>query len=529
MIKAFFRLWLLVFVPFIILIYPSPYNPVNHINEWMVKDRLVAGHQGTFYLIEEKLRQYPQQEWPERILDIASGFDYELKLLTLTSASEEVSDIELLRSGGYVVYDIPLTVLWRRIPESDWVISMLLQASEDQVTSSTASGTLNLLIDSFQRVEPREWPETVKKLQHNFGFPISLVTRDRLELSAEMAGRLVNEGFAWERDEQQRTVIYQQLPASPQIIRAGPIPLPGPITSLLAIILSIYIGSISLGMLIFVWPLWRDLNRLADSAAAFGGGYLDRRSEIGRRSAIARLAGSFNAMADQIEVMIREHRDLTNAIAHDLRTPLSRLSFAFEMLESEGVGEADKLRYSQSIASGIDTLDHLIQQVLALSRYSRAIDIANFCDCKLAALLQEEINQQQIEHPLFRLKILVSEELQGRDVFVDQRAMVRVLDNLVANALRYADAIILVTLSVVNDMYQLTVEDDGPGIAKQDREAIFMPFSQLDNAQREASSEHGLGLAIVQQIAIWHKGSVEVSDSLLGGARFDIRWPHEYK
>jgi len=525
MIKAFFRLWLLVFVPFMILIYPSSYNPINQINEWMVKDRLVAGHQGTFYLIEEKLRQYPQSEWPERFLDIASVFDYELKLLTLVSASEEVADIERLTNGDYVVYDIPLTVMWRRISESDWVISMLLQASEDQVMSSSVSGVRNLLMHVFQGVEPREWPEAVIKLEQNFGFPISLVTRDSLELSGEMAGRFVNEGFAWEIDEQQRTVIYQQLPASLQIVKAGPIPLPGPKTSLMAIILSIYIGSISLGMLIFVWPMWRDLNRLADSTAAFGGGHLDRRAEIGRRSVVTRLAGSFNAMADQIEGMIGEHRDLTNAIAHDLRTPLSRLSFAFEMLESEGVSEADKLRYSRSIASGIDTLDHLIQQVLALSRYSRAIDITHFCDCKLAALLQEEINQQQIAHPIFKLKFVESEELQDRDVFVDQRAMVRVLDNLVANALRYADAIILVSLSIDDGMYQLTVEDDGPGIVKDDREAIFLPFSQLDNAHREASNEHGLGLAIVQQIAIWHKGSVAISDSRLGGARFDIRWP----
>jgi len=526
MIKAFLRLWLLIFVPFIILIYPSSYNPVNAIHNWLIKDRQIDSFQGTFYLIEEKLRQYPQQEWSERFIGISSVFSYELKLLTMASASKYIVDNKELTNYEYVLQnDDAGLALWRRIPRSDWVIYMMLSESEDQVMYNSARGTLSLLISRLQNVEPGQWPNTLKRLQQHFGFPITLLDRSNINLSPEMTSRFEKNGVVWEADEQQRTVVYQQLPASEQIIKAGPIPLPGQTLSILTTILAVYIGSISFGMLIFLLPLWRDLNRLADSSSAFGDGYLDRRAEIGSRSVVSRLASSFNAMADQIKGMLSEQRDLTNAIAHDLRTPLSRLRFAFEMLESKGVSEADKLRYSHSVASGIDTLEHLIQQVLTLSRYSRAIDITHFCDCKLADVLQEEVSQQQISHPVFKLKFVVSEELRNRSVFVDKRAMVRVLDNLVANALRYADDIILVSLSIDGGMYQLTVEDDGPGIAKENREKIFFPFSQLDNAQREASSEHGLGLAIVQQIAMWHKGSVAVSDSRLAGARFDIRWP----
>jgi len=295
--------------------------------------------------------------------------------------------------------------------------------------------------------------------------------------------------------------------------------------TVLVAVVSIFVLGVSLGILVFVFPLWKDLTQLTRTASKFGTGYLDERASVGKFSVIAKLATSFNAMADRIEKMVKGQRELTNAIAHDLRTPLSRLSFAFEMLESGDVSFEEKQRYERSIASGIDTLDHLIQQILALSRYSRATDITHFTDCKLAHVIRDEISQLQAEYAEVLFEWGVEPAMADTTLLIDQRAMIRALNNLINNALRYTQKAIRINFSSEGDQYLLSVEDDGPGIPAEERAKVFLPFKQLGNKQREMSKEHGLGLAIVQQIAEWHRGTATLVDSSMGGARFEIRWP----
>lgn len=240
---------------------------------------------------------------------------------------------------------------------------------------------------------------------------------------------------------------------------------------------------------------------------------------------ISELSQTYNRMADQIEGMIHSQRELTNAMAHDLRTPLSRVSFAFEMLQASDITEEEQARYRQSIASGIDTLDHLIQQILALSRYSRVADLTQFREVCFAPSLVQEISQCRIEHPDLAIDLTLSPALSNAMMRLDLRAMQRLLNNLLANACRYAASHIQVSLTEQSNGYLLKVEDDGPGIPDADRRRVFEPFKQLNNEQRDVSNEHGLGLAIVHQIIQWHKGDVWVEDSSLGGACFCVRWP----
>ena len=103
--------------------------------------------------------------------------------------------------------------------------------------------------------------------------------------------------------------------------------------------------------------------------------------------------------------------------------------------------------------------------------------------------------------------------------------MSRVLDNLVQNALRYAKHKVDVTFTKDHNDYLLIVEDDGNGIAKDQREHIFEAFSRIDASRDRASGGFGLGLAIADRIIKAHQGSILVSDSSMGGARFEVRIP----
>lgn len=107
----------------------------------------------------------------------------------------------------------------------------------------------------------------------------------------------------------------------------------------------------------------------------------------------------------------------------------------------------------------------------------------------------------------------------------ESKHMGRAVGNLVQNAIRCARHRIHVVFEQHDGQAVIHVDDDGPGIPENDRKRIFEPFTRLDSSRSRVSGGHGLGLAIVQRIAVWHRGSVDVLDSSLGGARFSIRWP----
>jgi signal transduction histidine kinase len=107
----------------------------------------------------------------------------------------------------------------------------------------------------------------------------------------------------------------------------------------------------------------------------------------------------------------------------------------------------------------------------------------------------------------------------------DQTALAQVVRNLVDNAARHAEVTMAVTVRVADDGVELVVEDDGPGIPEAQRQRVFERFVRLDEARARDAGGSGLGLAIVQQIVTAHHGTVAVSTSGLGGARFVVRLP----
>jgi two-component system sensor kinase ParS len=110
--------------------------------------------------------------------------------------------------------------------------------------------------------------------------------------------------------------------------------------------------------------------------------------------------------------------------------------------------------------------------------------------------------------------------------WMEPRLMELALNNLLANALRYAKAQVRVSIARDGATHRLTVEDDGEGIPEGDRAAVFRAFARLDTSRNRETGGFGLGLAIVARIAALHRGRV-IADSSpeLGGARLALEWP----
>jgi signal transduction histidine kinase len=107
----------------------------------------------------------------------------------------------------------------------------------------------------------------------------------------------------------------------------------------------------------------------------------------------------------------------------------------------------------------------------------------------------------------------------------DERQLTRLARNLVDNAVRHARQQIVVTLVAEDGCALLVVEDDGPGVPEGDRDRVFERFFRLEDARSRDEGGAGLGLALVAGVAAAHGGSVAVTGSSLGGARFEVQLP----
>ncbi len=282
---------------------------------------------------------------------------------------------------------------------------------------------------------------------------------------------------------------------------------------------------VSLALVLWVYPLWRDLKRLVVTSTEFGNGVLSKRASTSKLSVISQLSDSFNQMADNIEQLIAGQKELTNSIAHDLRTPLYRLRFALEMMEDEDTPDLQRQKYRNTAHSSIEDLDHLINQTLLLSRYNRVADITHFSHCYFGQELLKEVDYFKLEHLDFNIHFDCAPDLKNQPLFVDNKGLMRAVKNLMTNASRFAQSTITISFLIEEEQYKIRVEDDGKGIPREQAEKIFEPFQQLNNDERSSDKGHGLGLAIVKQIMTLHKGSANVRQSSMNGALFELSWP----
>lgn len=531
MFRAFFKLWIVVFVPLFLLIFPNKYSPVNMLNTYAESTRYKQIYAGTFYLLQEQLKNLDRKARERKIVKLADDFGYELKLANLTELPYSQNIYNKIRSGEIVFINSEPELLLYRIPQSDQIISLALDVSQEEEIFRSSKGPLLLIAEDFNKTNKASWPELIDIYRKKFNYSLTISQPNSLHFTKEEYQILQKQKITWRQSSSGFLTFYILLSGSSLVLVAESIPFSSTNSFLIALILITFIAVISIGMYMWVYPLWRDLEDLSNTASSFGKGELDLRAKLSKNSVISRLAISFNNMAQQIQKLIKRHRDLTNTISHDLRTPLYRLRFAFEMLEDSDLSDEERVKYNRKISSSFDDLDHLINQTLIFSRYSSKSDPIFFTETELTKTIRKEIEFLEDEQEDLNIALMVQPDIEEMKIRVDNKAFIRMLNNLLANACRYARTQIVISLSFdeSSNNFNLIVEDDGPGIDEEYWQQIFQPFAQLENKQRNSKEGYGLGLAIVKQIAQWHGGGCELSKSKFGGAKFSVHWPREIK
>ena len=208
--------------------------------------------------------------------------------------------------------------------------------------------------------------------------------------------------------------------------------------------------------------------------------------------------------------------------SHDLRTPLHKLSMSGGLLMGAvASGNTEDAQWLVgSIENGVRRMDQLIKDLLNLSRAGRVpedpslLDLGQTVD-RVVTELAERIAERNV-------KIVAPNDLP--QVLYPETELYQLVLNLIGNASRFAQTTVRVGWQVNAEMLELSVEDDGPGIAPEKREHVFQLFAKLD----PSSHSTGVGLAIVKRISERHGGRVWITDSELGGAKFVIAIPRDH-
>ena len=275
------------------------------------------------------------------------------------------------------------------------------------------------------------------------------------------------------------------------------------------------IGVLSVaGGWLFVRQLNRPLKSLQHAAEDVGRGDFPEPLIEHGTSEIMAVTQAFNHMSKGIKQLEDDRNLLMAGISHDLRTPLTRIRLASEMMS-----EQDEF-LKDGIENDIDDMNNIIDQFIDYIRHDSK-DKAVLGD--LNVLVEEVVNVEIPAHRNMHLITGVCPKIPLRHV-----AVKRALANLIQNALRYTEGDIEIFTGV--DKRQgcayFVVSDQGEGIPETDIERLFQPFTQGDKARGTEGS--GLGLAIIKRIVDTHGGSVELSNKPEGGLQAKVSLPLKF-
>ncbi|WP_415977530.1 sensor histidine kinase [Rhodococcus sp. 077-4] len=245
----------------------------------------------------------------------------------------------------------------------------------------------------------------------------------------------------------------------------------------------------------------------------------ERIPEPATRDEIARLAGTMNEMLERLQAGYVAQQRFVSDASHELRSPLSTITTALELAASRP-DLLDAALIDDSLLPEARRMRQLIEDLLVLARSDETGTRSARVDVDLDDLLYEaRVRIAQLSD------VAVDSSIVPVRVTGDPQALARAVRNLCDNASRHAKTRITLSCCVSKSHAIITVDDDGPGIVPAERERVFDRFVRLDTARARDIGGAGLGLAIVAATVAEHGGTVAVTDSPIGGARFQIRLP----
>lgn len=258
----------------------------------------------------------------------------------------------------------------------------------------------------------------------------------------------------------------------------------------------------------------RRIDSVSRTASEIMSGDLSQRLSVtARDDEFDEISTKLNQMLNRIEDLMKSMQQVTNNVAHDLRSPLTRLRNRLEVtLLEERDPENYRLVMDEAIGDA-DSLIHTFNAMLSIARLEAGIDSSQWTETRMGDLASElaELYEAVAEEEDY---LDFYTDIKNNPVFHCNRHLIgQAVTNLLDNAIKYTPQPGIVRLGVEgnNDEFTITVSDNGPGIPENERERVFERFVRLENERN--SPGNGLGLSLVQAVIRLHAATLELSDN----------------
>ena len=263
--------------------------------------------------------------------------------------------------------------------------------------------------------------------------------------------------------------------------------------------------------IIFLRGQVRPILRLANAARQIGFGRDVDNFNIEGATEV-RIAGrAFQAMKHRINKQISERTSLLAGVSHDLKTPLTRMRLQLAIIE---INDDTKIEFEKELLE----LEEMIDGYLQFARDDREEQMV---DASLFKLLQQASKTSDPSGD----KINIIPPNDNIPIFpIQVQSIRRALTNLLTNAIRYAGKA-TAQIQIFDDHSEIIIDDNGPGIPRDKRAEVILPFTRLENSRNSKTGGTGLGLSIAKNSALNHGGELILEDSPLGGLRVRLLLP----
>ena len=253
----------------------------------------------------------------------------------------------------------------------------------------------------------------------------------------------------------------------------------------------------------------RAIADLAQTAENFGKGIDDDGFKPYGSSEVRKAGYAFVKMKERILRQIMERTQMLAGISHDLRTPLTRMKLTAAMMENS--------QDQKDFLADIDEMEKMLNGYLAFVR-GEGDEAAVYVNVN--ELVRGIVGRFASQH--IKIKFFAAEN--PVEIRAKEQALRRAVTNIVANASRYGKKI-EVRVEQGTKEVRIIVDDNGPGIPQDKREAVFRAFYRIENSRNKETGGIGLGLAITKDIITAHGGHIVLEDGPLGGLRVVIKLP----
>lgn len=251
----------------------------------------------------------------------------------------------------------------------------------------------------------------------------------------------------------------------------------------------------------------RPILKLARAAEEFGKGRDVQFSPRGARE-VRQAGAAFLEMKRRVERAIEQRTTMLNGVSHDLRTIITRFKLSLALM-----GESNE---AVEMRKDVDEMEHMVEAYLAFARGDGG-------EASAPTDLSAVFNELKAETE--KRGVTAAVKIEGEPTIIARSAAIkRLLTNLVGNAQRYGKHIEMTAINTGASMV-VHIDDDGPGIAPEQREDAFRPFYRLDESRNQDTANSGLGLAVARDIARSHGGDISLDSSPLGGLRATVTLP----